>query len=117
MFALIGSPSSSVHFTGRFLAVVLTMLRAGLPPNMGQPDPPGWPMFGGSPARNMVNTTARNLPVKWTDDEGDPIKANILWSADLGSRANGGPIVAGGKVFVGTNNQNPRNPNDVWINP
>ena len=28
--------------------------------------------------------------------------------ADLGSRSYGGPIVAGGKVFVGTNNQAPR---------
>ena len=28
----------------------------------------------------------------------------------LGSKAYGGPVVAGGRVFVGTNNQNPRNP-------
>ena len=69
-----------------------------------------WPMFGGSPSRNMVNLTAKNLPVKWTDDDGDIIKENVLWSADLGSRAYGGPMVAGGKVFVGTNNQAPRDP-------
>src|SRR5581483_5524808 len=29
---------------------------------------------------------------------------------DLGSKAYGGPVVAGGKVFVGTNNEKPRNP-------
>lgn len=65
-----------------------------------------WTMFGGSPARNMVNTIAKNLPVEWSAEEG-AVK-NILWSADLGSRAYGGPIVAGGQVYIGTNNQNPR---------
>ena len=32
----------------------------------------------------------------------------FLWKADLGNHAYGGPIVAGGKVFVGTNNEKPR---------
>jgi outer membrane protein assembly factor BamB len=63
-------------------------------------------MFGGGPTRNMVNLQAKNLPTEW---EGNPAK-NVLWKADLGSRAYGGPTVAGGKVFVGTNNQKPRNP-------
>ena len=45
------------------------------------------------------------MPVEWDTDQRIPI--NVLWNADLGSRAYGGPIVAGGKVFVGTNNQAP----------
>jgi outer membrane protein assembly factor BamB len=40
-------------------------------------------------------------------------KANVKWVARLGSRAYGGPVVAGGKVFVGTNNEAPRNPRDT----
>ena len=36
----------------------------------------------------------------------------VKWKATLGSRAYGGPIIAGGKVFVGTNNENPRNKRD-----
>ena len=36
----------------------------------------------------------------------------MKWKEPLGSRAYGGPIVAGGKVFVGTNNENPRNKRD-----
>src|SRR5262249_44180811 len=63
-----------------------------------------WVMFGGNVDRNFVNTKVKGLPVEW--DVGE--KKNILWVADLGSKAYGGPIVAAGKVFVGTNNQKPR---------
>ena len=37
-------------------------------------------------------------------------RKNIKWAQDLGSKAYGGPVVADGKIFVGTNNANPRNP-------
>jgi outer membrane protein assembly factor BamB len=63
-----------------------------------------WPMYGNSPSRNMVSLDAKNLPAKWSVDE----KQNIVWSTDLGSKAYGGPVVADGKVFIGTNNQKPR---------
>ena len=63
-----------------------------------------WIMYGGTPARNMVNTTAKKLPAEWDVDA----KKNIKWVANLGSKAYGGPIVAGGKVIIGTNNKNPR---------
>src|SRR5262245_46551102 len=65
-----------------------------------------WVMYGGSPSRNMVNTHVKNLPVEWDVDPKKPV--NIRWVADLGSKSYGGPVVAGGKVFVGTNNQRPR---------
>src|SRR5262249_23690713 len=50
----------------------------------------------------------KDVPFDWAVEEGS--EKNIKWSADLGSKAYGGPVVADGKVFVGTNNQNPRNP-------
>ena len=62
-------------------------------------------MWGGTPQRNMVSST-KNLPVSWDIKTGK----NIKWKADLGSQSYGNPVVAGGKVFAGTNNQNPRNP-------
>jgi outer membrane protein assembly factor BamB len=65
-------------------------------------------MFGATPSRNLVNTLDKNLPEDWSI-EGD--KKHIKWVARLGDRAYGGPVVAGGKVFVATNNKNPRNPN------
>lgn len=67
-----------------------------------------WVMYGGTPARNFVNLAARNLPVKWVDDDDEIKKEFVLWSAELGSKAYGGPVVAGDKVIVGTNNQRPR---------
>jgi len=65
-----------------------------------------WPMYGGSPSRNMVSIHAKGLPADWNVDPKQ--KKNLLWSADLGSKAYGGPVVSGGKVFIGTNNQKPR---------
>src|ERR1700680_2211520 len=56
-------------------------------------------MFGGTPLRNMVNSAAKNLPVKFSVDEGSK---DVKWAADLGSKAYGGPVIAGGKVIVGT---------------
>ncbi len=64
------------------------------------------PMFGGSPARNMVNLVDKNVPTTWIAEEGK--RKNIKWVAELGNHAYGGPVVADGKVFVGTNNSNPR---------
>jgi outer membrane protein assembly factor BamB len=69
---------------------------------------PPLPMWGGGLSRNMVNTFDHNVPTDWSIEEG--AQKNIKWVAEMGSKAYGGPIIAGGKVFMGTNNQNPRNP-------
>ncbi len=79
------------------------------------------PMFGGSPDRNMVNLTGKFAPTVLAKlgEDGKLVAADgagIKWQADLGSRAYGGPTVAGGKVFVGTNNERPRNPRDAQKN-
>ena len=57
-------------------------------------------MFGFTPNRNMVSAE-KGLPVKFDLKSG----LNIKWVADLGSQTYAGPILAGDKVFVGTNNQ------------
>jgi len=68
--------------------------------------------FGGTPDHNMVNLVDKNIV-----DKPDFNDAKLLkWKADLGSRAYGGPIIAAGKVFVGTNNERPRNPRDISKN-
>src|SRR5579883_2440104 len=66
------------------------------------------PMFGGTPSRNLVNTVDKNVPTEWSIQPGS--EKNVKWIANVGSKAYGGPVVAGGKVFVGTNNEVPRNP-------
>jgi len=68
-----------------------------------------WHMFGGSASRNMVNTAAKGVPTDWDVAKG----TNVKWKAELGTKAYGGPIIAGGHVYVGTNNDVPRNPRDT----
>ncbi len=62
-------------------------------------------MWGGTPQRNLVSTM-KGLPASWNVKT----RKNIKWKADLGSQSYGNPVVSGGKVFAGTNNENPRNP-------
>ena len=50
----------------------------------------------------------RGLPEKFDPKTGE----NIKWSAKLGTEAHSTPIVAGGRVFIGTNNGEPRDPRD-----
>jgi outer membrane protein assembly factor BamB len=66
-----------------------------------------WPLWGGTIQRNLVNLDERNIPIDWSTKKG--AEKNIKWSVALGSKAYGGPIIAGGKIFVGTNNNVPRN--------
>jgi outer membrane protein assembly factor BamB len=69
-------------------------------PNTGD-----WPMWGGTPDRNMVSAM-KGLPAEWDIKT----KKNVKWVADLGSQSYGNPVVAGGLVFVGTNNEGLRDP-------
>src|SRR5918911_4942983 len=64
-----------------------------------------WPMWGGTADRNMVSNM-KGLPVEWDVKT----KKNIKWVAELGSQSYGNPVVAGGMVFVGTNNEGLRDP-------
>jgi outer membrane protein assembly factor BamB len=64
-------------------------------------------MFGGSFVRNMVSDET-GLPAEWDVKTGK----NVKWWADVGSQAYAGPVVAGGKVFVGTNNDGLRIPEE-----
>jgi outer membrane protein assembly factor BamB len=68
-----------------------------------------WPMYGGTSSRNMVNTVAKGIPTEWGSKDGGK---NVKWVAEVGSL--GGryvpPAVAGGQVYVATNNSKPRDP-------
>ena len=69
-----------------------------------------WPMLGGTPQRNLVNTVDKNMPTEWGVQEGK--FKNVKWVATLGKSSYGGPVISGGKIYVGTNNDNPRNPKE-----
>ena len=68
----------------------------------------GATMLGGSPSRNMVNLTDNGVPTEWNVGKGTA--KNFKWAAELGTRGYLPPAVAGGKVYVGTNNKKPRDP-------
>lgn len=58
-----------------------------------------WPQWGGSSYRNNT-PEGKNIPSEWNLETGE----NVLWAVPLGSQTYGNPVVANGKVFVGTNN-------------
>lgn len=60
-----------------------------------------WPHWGGGPGRNMVNTVEKNLPASWDVKNGK----NVKWVLELGSLAYGNPVIANGRILVGTNNE------------
>ncbi len=79
-----------------------------------------WPQWGRDHTRNMVSTV-KGLP--WTFNAGEYVgdteeidlktTVNVKWVAKLGSQSYGNPTVAGGRVYIGTNNESPRDPRFV----
>ena len=63
-------------------------------------------MWGGSPSRNLVNFWETDIPTSWNPATGE----NIKWVAELGSQGYANPVIAEGRIFVGTNNERERNP-------
>jgi outer membrane protein assembly factor BamB len=85
---------------GALSLAVVAQLASASDPGTGD-----WPMWGGSPDRNMVSNQ-KGMPTSWDVKT----KKNIKWVATLGSQSYGNPVVAGGQVYVGTNNETMRDP-------
>jgi len=79
---------------GIVLTALTTMSRADDQPQWGQ----AW-------SRNMVSTE-KGLPDSFDPETG----RNIKWSVPLGTRTHSTPIVGGGRIYIGTNNDEPRDP-------
>jgi len=106
---LAGSPLSPVTL---FLAALLPFAAAA----------DDWPQWGGAPSRNMYSP-AKGLPDHFAKGKATEIKfkqgteevdsttaQNLKWVAKLGGQSYGNVTVAKGKVFIGTNNESPRDP-------
>ena len=86
-----------------FVAILCLTAGPGLAPGAD------WPQWGGCDQRNMISD-ARGLPDSFVPGKKKPsgggidpeTTENVKWSARLGSLAYGNPTVAGGKVFIGT---------------
>jgi outer membrane protein assembly factor BamB len=88
----------------RVLALILPVLiLVGFSP--ADPGTADWPMWGGTPDRNMVSKMT-GLPTSWDVKA----KTNVKWMAELGSQTYGNPVVSKGVVLVGTNNEKLRDP-------
>ncbi len=81
-----------------------------------------WPQWGGKPERNMYSPAA-GLPHVFTIGAAAEVKINpdtevvdrsnlqnVKWVAKIGSQSYGNVTVAHGRVFIGTNNEPPRDP-------
>jgi outer membrane protein assembly factor BamB len=64
--------------------------------------------FGNGVHRNMVNLIEKNLPLVWNVEEKK--RESIKWVGRIGGNSNANPVVFGGRVFVSTNNEKPRDP-------
>ena len=63
------------------------------------------PQWGQAWSRNMVSEET-GLPESFDPQTG----RNIQWSAELGTETHSSPVVAEGRVYIGTNNGHPRDP-------
>src|SRR5687768_10862023 len=91
------------------LAAVTALIAAAAAGSLSARSDPGngdWPMWGGTPDRNMVSNM-KGLPTTWDLKS----KKNVKWMSELGSQAYGNPVVSGDIVLVGTNNEAMRDPN------
>ncbi len=92
------------HFMNvpRFLlrcAPLLGLLAAASLPAADQPQ------WGQAWTRNMVSAE-RGLPDSFDLETG----RNVKWSVPLGTHSHSTPVVAGGRIYLGTNNGAPRDP-------
>src|SRR3954465_9968429 len=77
-----------------------------------------WPAWGGADKGRNMYSPEKGLPEKFepgkfkkgSEDVDMATTKNVKWVAKLGSQSYGNVTVAGGKVFVGTNNDSPRDP-------
>jgi outer membrane protein assembly factor BamB len=89
----------------KFALVLVCALAVTTAPSGAGKGVTDWHMWGGAPDRNMVSD-ATGLPTNWDVKTGQ----NIKWVAALGSQSYGNPVVAGGVVLLGTNNEATRDP-------
>jgi outer membrane protein assembly factor BamB len=87
---------------GFFILLASWLAFGWLPFSAGAVDQPQW---GQAWTRNMVSEE-RGLPESFDPQTG----SNVLWSAELGTETHATPVVAGGRIYLGTNNGHPRDP-------
>lgn len=75
-----------------------------------------WPQWGGNDVGRNMYSSAKGLLDRFepgklksgTEEIDLATTKNVKWAVKLGSQSYGNPVVAGGRIFVGTNNESPR---------
>src|ERR1044072_3464190 len=102
-------PNAIINHPTVVLSMLLLLAAAAYfvapPASASDPGTGDWPMWGGTPDRNMVSNM-KGLPTSWDVKT----KKNVKWVAQLGSQSYGNVVVSGGMIFVGTNNEGLRDP-------
>lgn len=93
---------SSLRSRGRLIALAVAVVGLGLPTHLLAADQPQW---GQAWTRNLASSE-KGLPATFDPKTGE----NIKWVAKLGSQTHSTPIIANGRVYIGTNNEEPRDP-------
>jgi hypothetical protein len=86
----------------RFFILICAILASSLSPTTRAADQPQW---GEAWGRNQVSTE-KNLPATFDPET----RKNIKWRARLGTESHSTPVIADGRVYIGTNNGEPRDP-------
>jgi outer membrane protein assembly factor BamB len=77
-----------------------------------------WPQWGGNNLGRNMYSPAKGLPDRFdpgqykqgTEEVDMSTTKNVKYVFKLGSQTYGNPVVADGKIFIGTNNESPRDP-------
>ena len=89
----------------KIFSATLILAASALLAGAADPGTGNWPMWGGTPDRNMISNM-KGIPTEWDVET----KKNIKWVATLGSQTYGNPVVSDGVVLVGTNNEAVKDP-------
>jgi len=84
------------------LAFLVCLAIESSPLSLWAADQPQW---GEAWTRNMVSRE-KHLPEAFDPATG----RNIKWRAKLGTQTHSTPVIAGGRIYIGTNNEEPRDP-------
>ena len=112
--SFVTTPKSFVHSSGSMRTLLFCATLGATASLCGAQD---WAMWGGDESRNMASTV-KGLPGKFdagsfkgaTDEVDLSTTDKVKWVAKLGSQSYGNPTVSNGRIYVGTNNDSPRNP-------
>jgi outer membrane protein assembly factor BamB len=84
----------------KIFSLCFSVLLSGLLREAAAGDQPQW---GEAWSRNMISSE-KGLPESFDPKTGE----NIRWSAKLGTQTFSTPVIADGRVYIGTNNEEPR---------